>query len=151
MEDVKIRLIDDLNHLVTVCDDGKYGYRAAAEEADSALLRSMFSGYSAERAEFCDQLKSEIIRLGGDADHRGNPLTAINRAWIDVKKALSSRDNKAVLGACITGERAAIKAYSRVLQNNQLPAETRALLNQQRRSIEETLNKVEGAHETIVP
>ena len=149
MEDVNKKLIDDLNHLVTICNDGKYGYETAAEDADSAALRAMFSEYSAERAEFTEQLKSEIRKFGGDPDHGGGPIGAIHRAWIDVKTALSSKDNKAVLGACITGEKAAVNAYSDVLQKNQLPAETRALLNEQRRNIEETLYKVESLHETI--
>lgn len=149
MEDVNKKLIDDLNHLVTICNDGKYGYETAAEEADSAALRAMFSGYSAERAEFTQQLESEIRKFGGDSDHGGGPIGAIHRAWMDVKTALTSKDNKAVLGACITGEKAAVNAYSDVLEKNQLPSDTRALLNQQRRSIEETLYKVESLHDTI--
>jgi uncharacterized protein (TIGR02284 family) len=149
MEDLNKQLIDDLNHLITICNDGKYGYETAAEDADSAALRAMFSGFSAERSEYSQQLKAEIRKLGGDANHGGGPLGAIHRAWIDVKTALTSKDNRAVLGACITGEKAAVKAYNSVLKNNELPAETRALLNEQRRNIEEALNKVEGLHETI--
>ena len=149
MEDLNKRLIDGLNHLVTICNDGKYGYETAAEDADSAALRGMFQGYSQERAEFIKQLNAEIRKLGGDPDQGGGPLGAIHRTWIDVKTALSSKDNKAVLGACITGEKAAVSAYSDVLEKNELPADTRALLNQQRRSIEEALNKVEGLHDTI--
>lgn len=149
MEDLNKKLIDDLNHLVTICNDGKYGYETAAEEADSAALRSMFSAYSAERAEFTQQLKTQISKLGGNPEQGGGPVGAMHRAWIDVKTALSSKDNKAVLGACITGEKAAVNAYSDVLEKNELPAETRTILNQQRRNIEETLNKVEGLHDTI--
>jgi len=149
MEHINKELIDGLNHLVTICMDGKYGYEVAAEDADSAALRAMFSGYSAERALFSQQLKAEIKKFGGDPEHGGGPLGAIHRAWIDVKTALSSKDNKAVLGACITGEKAAVNAYNDVLKKNELPAETRALLNEQRRNIEEALNKVEGLHDMI--
>lgn len=149
MEHINKELIDGLNHLITICNDGKYGYEVAAEDADSAALRDMFSGYSAERAEFSQQLKAEIKKFGGEPDHGGGPLGAIHRAWIDVKTALSSKDNKAVLGACITGEKAAVNAYNDVLKKNELPVETRALLNEQRRNIEEALNKVEGLHDMI--
>ncbi len=149
MENSNKKLIDDLNHLITICNDGKYGYDTAAEDADSSALKAMFTQYSAERAQFAQQLKTEIATLAGDADHGGGPLGAIHRAWIDVKSALSSKDNKAVLGACITGEKAAVNAYNDILEENTLPADIRSLLNQQRRSIEEALNKVEGLHETI--
>ena len=149
MEDSNKKLIDDLNHLVTICNDGRYGYETAAEDADSAALRAMFTEYSAERAEFVRQLKEEIRRSGAKPEDGGGPLGAIHRAWIDLKSALASKDNKAVLGACITGEKAAVNAYTAVLKNNDLPQGLRAMLNQQRRSIEETLNKVEGLHNTI--
>lgn len=149
MEEVNKIVIDDLNHLITICTDGKYGYRDAAEDADSAVLRAMFAGYSAERAEFSEQLKEEVRKLGGNPNHNGGPFGEVHRAWMDIKTALSAKDSKAVLGACITGEKAAIKAYSNVLKKNQVAAEIRAILNQQRSNIEETLNKVEGLYDTI--
>ena len=149
MEEVNKIVIDDLNHLITICTDGKDGYQEAAEDADSAVLRSMFAGYSAERAEFSEKLKEEVRKLGGNPDRNGSPFGGVHKAWIDVKTALSARDSKAGLSACITGEQEAIKAYSAVLKKNQVAAETRSILNQQRSNIEETLNKVEGLFETI--
>ena len=149
MDNSHRRLINDLNHLITICNDGKHGYKTAASDADSSALRAMFSEYSAEREVFSEQLNEEIRKAGGNPEHDGGPLGAFHRAWIDVKAALSSKDNKAVLGACITGENAAVNAYNNVLENNELPADTRAILNKQRRIIEEALDRVEGLHETI--
>jgi uncharacterized protein (TIGR02284 family) len=149
MEEINKIVIDDLNHLITICTDGKYGYQEAAEDADSAVLRAMFAGYSAERAEFSEQLKEEVRKLGGNPEGNGGAFGGVHRAWMDVKAALSAKDNKAVLGACIAGEQEAIKAYSTILKKNQVDAETRAILNQQRSNIEETLNKVEGLYEMI--
>jgi uncharacterized protein (TIGR02284 family) len=149
MEEVDKIVIDDLNQLVTICNDGKYGYQAAAEDADSAVLRAMFAGYSTERARFSEQLSAEIQNLGGNPDQGGGPFAAINRAWTDLKTAIAAKDNKAVLGACISGEQAAIKAYTAVLKKNQVSREIRGILNQQRSSIEETLSKVESLYETI--
>jgi uncharacterized protein (TIGR02284 family) len=149
MEEVNKSVIDDLNYLITICNDGKYGYQEAAEDADSAVLRAMFAGYSAERAEFSEQLIVEVQKLGGNPDRNGGPFGGVHRAWMNVKTALSAKDSRAVLAACITGEQAAIKAYSAVLKKNQVAAETRALLNQQRSNIEETLNTVEGLYDTI--
>jgi len=149
MENENKKLIEDLNHLLTICNDGKYGYQTAAEDADSAALKAVFLGFSAERAEYVHALQNAIAKAGGESDSGGGPLGAIHRAWIDVKSALSSKDNKAVLGACITGEKAAVNAYNSVLENENLPAEVRTMLNEQRRSVEEALNKVEGLHETI--
>ena len=109
----------------------------------------MFSEYSVERAGYARVLEQEIRNAGDEPDTGGGPLGAVHRAWIDVKSALSSKDNKAVLGACVTGEKAALNAYNDILEKNDLPAELRAILNQQRRSVEDALNKVEGLHNTI--
>ena len=149
MEDKNKKLVDDLNYLLTICNDGRYGYETAADDADSAALKSMFSGYSAERAGYARVLEQEIRNAGDEPDTGGGPLGAVHRAWIDVKSALSSKDNKAVLGACVTGEKAALNAYNDILEKNDLPAELRAILNQQRRSVEDALNKVDGLHNTI--
>lgn len=149
MEKLNNQLIDDLNHLLTICNDGRYGYETAAKDADSSALKSVFSSYSHQREEFARLLHDEIRKAGGEADPGGGPLGALHRAWIDVKTALSSRDNKAVLGACVTGEKAAVNAYNNVLENNNLPADIRAMISQQRRDIEEALNKIEGLLETL--
>lgn len=149
MEEVNKIVIDDLNRLITICIDGKEGYQEAAVNADSAVLRSMFAGYSAERAGFAEQLKEEVIKLGGNPEPNHGPFGSLHRAWMDVKAALSARDNKAVLGACIIGEQEAIRAYSAILKKNQVAPQIRALLNEQRSNIEETSDKLEGVFETI--
>ena len=149
MDNMNEKVIDNLNHLIAICNDGKYGYQTAAEDADSAALRAMFMEYSTQRAEFVNTLQQEVRRLGGDPDKGGGPLGAIHRAWIDVKSALSSKDNKAVLGACITGEQAAVNAYDNVLEDGGLSPDLRTLLTEQRRSIEEALYRVQSLHDTV--
>lgn len=144
------KMIDHLNHLVSICNDGKFGYETAAEDAGSSELRSMFMGYSSERAEYASQLKQQIRTLGGDPDKGGGPLGALHRAWIDVKSALTSKDNKAVLGACITGEKAAVEAYDDVINDvDNLPVNVRQMLITHRRGIQEALNKVMSLHQTV--
>lgn len=144
------KLIDSLNHLVAICNDGKYGYETAAEDAESSELKSMFMGYSAQRAAYATELKQYIRSAGGDPDKGGGPLGALHRAWIDVKSALTSKDNKAVLGACITGEKAATEAYDDVINDsNYLPDNVRETLRAQRSGIQEALNRVTSLQQTV--
>lgn len=113
-------------------------------------LKSMFMGYSAQRSEYTNELKQHIRAEGSNPDKGGGPLGALHRAWIDVKAALSSKDNKAVLGACITGENAAISAYDEVINDsNNLPVTIREMLITQRSGVQEALNKVRSLHETV--
>ena len=149
MENYNKELVDQLNHLITICNDGKYGYETAAQDAESHLLKVMFLTNSVERTHFVNVLHEEVRKAGGNPEEGGGPLGAIHRAWIDVKTALSTKDDKAVLGACITGERAALNAYDDVLEKNYLSAYLRNVLTDQRFNIEEILNKVEAMHEKI--
>ncbi|MDB5013116.1 MAG: hypothetical protein JWQ25_1318 [Daejeonella sp.] len=149
MENLNDELVKHLNHLVAICSDGVYGYQHAAEDADSEALREMFLEYSNQRKVAISQLNREIRKLGGSADEGGGPLGAMHRAWMDLKAALSTKDNKAVLGACVTGERAAINAYNDVLAEDYIPVELRSFLTEQRLDIQDALYQVETLHQTI--
>jgi len=149
MENSNKELVKHLNHLVTICNDGVYGYQNAAEDADSEALRAMFYEYSAQRRTAISQLNREITKLGGTTDEGGGPLGAMHRAWMDLRAALSTKDNKAVLGACVTGEKAAINAYDNILSEDYLPVELRSILTEQRLDIHDALYQVETLHQTI--
>lgn len=144
------KVVDHLNHLIEICNDGKYGYETAADDAESSELKSMFMGYSSQRAQYVSELKQQVRALGEDPDKGGGPLGALHRAWIDVKSALSSKDNKAVLGACITGEKAAVEAYDDAINDADImPVNIRQMLITQRSGIQEALNKVTSLHQTV--
>jgi len=139
------KIVDNLSHLLSIINDGKEGYKNAAENADSAELKALFTTYSIQRAEFEMQLKSLIRQFGGDADNQhGGPLGALHRTWIDIKTALTPNDNSAVLGAAITGENAAIKAYDEVLNDENLTFELRQELIAQREDIHECLRNIQN-------
>jgi uncharacterized protein (TIGR02284 family) len=75
-------------------------------------------------------LSAEVRRHGGNPDNSGTVTGSMHRAWIDLKAAVTSRDNQAVLEECERGEAAAVVAYENTLRE-ELPGELRALLEQQ--------------------
>jgi uncharacterized protein (TIGR02284 family) len=132
-----------LKHLLGIVNDGKEGYKNAADNADSAELKALFTTYSIQRSEFEMELKTLIRQFGGDPDNEtGGPLGALHRVWIDIKTAILPNDNHAVLDACITGEKAAVKAYDEVLAETSLSSDLREHLLRQRNDIEECLGNV---------
>jgi uncharacterized protein (TIGR02284 family) len=144
METRNEELIDGLKHLLHIANDGKEGYKTAADDADSAELKALFTTYSIQRSEFEMELKSCIRQLGADSDNdSGGPLGAIHRVWMDIKTALTGNNNHAVLDACITGEKAAIEAYDKVLANSDLSQDMRETLTSQRSAISEGLRNVQ--------
>lgn len=138
-------LIDGLKHLLHIANDGKEGYKTAADDADSAELKALFTTYSIQRSEFEMELKSLIRQMGADSDNEsGGPLGAIHRVWMDIKTAVTGNDNHAILDACITGEKAAIEAYDKVLTDTSLTPEMRETLSSQRSDISECLRNVQN-------
>jgi len=144
MKEATSGIAGELQRLLSICNDGKEGYKNAADNAETGELKALFTTYSIQRAEFADKLKTCIRETGGDPDNEsGGPLGAMHRTWIDIKSALAGRDNKAVLEACITGEKAAVDAYDNALENSNMTIEMRQILMQQRSQINEALQHIQ--------
>ena len=143
MEITPRQTIEGLNHLITIAVDGQHGYSLAAEHATNPLLKALFLKHAAERAGFATELKTLVREAGENPDKEGGPVAALHRAWIDIKTAVTSNDNKAVLNECITGDRAAVAAYESELKDNVYTAEQRGVLERQLKLVREALFNVE--------
>ncbi|WP_025144923.1 ferritin-like domain-containing protein [Pedobacter jeongneungensis] len=138
-------IVSDLKGLVNILNDGKEGYESAAEATDNVALKALFGKFAAQRAEYAQELKSHIVIHGGDSDNTdGGILGALHRTWIDIKQALSSKEDTAILEAITTGEKAALEKYDNALQNYQEHADHFALLEKQRAGIAEALAEIES-------
>src|SRR6476620_775281 len=111
MSNTNQKAIDKLNHLVSIANDGRYGYENAAEDVQDVILKQMFRQYGVERERYADDLKKEVAKLGGSPEKGCGPLGALHRTWMDIKSTLTSGNREAILKACITGEEAAVNAY----------------------------------------
>ena len=124
------RIVNVLNGLIEISRDGADGFRTCAEDAEDQALKLYFEN----RAQSCEQaiheLSVEVRRYGGDPDTGGTATGTLHRAWVDLKAAITSRDNLAVLEECERGEAAAVLAYENALRE-ELPAELRALIDLQ--------------------
>ena len=143
MEDNR-EIISDLKGLVSIINDGKEGYKSAAEATDNVELKAVFLKYVAERALYENELKTHLAKHGGDSENEeGGILGAIHRTWIDIKEALTDRSETAVLSAVVTGEKAALEKYDIAIQDNKLHADHLNLLTSQRNGIAEALKEIE--------
>ena len=137
-------IISDLKGLVNIVNDGKEGYDSASEATDSIELKGVFLKYSAQRAGYAMELKAHIAQHGGDSDNEsGGVLGALHRTWIDIKQALSSKEDVAILSAVETGEKVAIEKYDKCLQDYASHADHLSLLERQRNGIVEALKEIE--------
>jgi len=145
METTQEKNIEGLNHLITIATDGQHGYATAAEHAKNPVLKAEFLRYSIERAEFAAELRALVRQAGGEPDNGGGPVGALHRTWIDIKAAVASDDNKAVLNECITGDKAAVAAYETELSQPYLTTNQLLKLEQHLKLIKDALFSVEEA------
>lgn len=148
--DTNQEIIRDLKGLVNIVNDGKEGYASASEATDNLELKALFLKFSAQRAGYARELKDHMAKHGGDSENEvGGLLGAIHRTWIDIKEALSSKEDQAILGAIETGEKAAIEKYDSVIENFATHEDHIVLLQRQRTGIIEALEEVETYHQRL--
>lgn len=144
-------IISDLKGLVNIVNDGKEGYESASEATDSIELKGLFLKYSAQRAGYAMELKDHIAKHGGESDNEeGGILGVLHRSWIDIKQALSSKEDVAILSAIETGEKAAIEKFDKALEDYESHADHIELLQRQRTGILEALKEIETYHLRLV-
>jgi len=144
------KIIEDLKGLVNIVNDGKEGYEAAADTTESIELQGLFLKYAAQRAGYAMELKTHIKAHGGNSENEdGGILGVLHRTWIDIRHALSSKEDAAVLSAIETGEQAALDKYDACLEDDSLHADHIALLQRQRTGILEALKEIETYHQRL--
>jgi len=136
-------IVRDLKELLAILNDGKAGYETSSEATDKIELKGLFLKFAAQRAFFAQEMKDHIATHGGHAENeKGGVLGAIHRAWIDIKQALSSKEDKAILDAVATGEIAALQTYNRYIADYSDHADHIDLLRRQRDGIQDALQEV---------
>jgi uncharacterized protein (TIGR02284 family) len=105
-----------LNSLIETCKDGEQGFKTAAEGLTSSDLKAKFFQYSRERGQIASELQAEVRRLGGDPEHSGSMSGALHRGWLDIKSAITGKDDHAILAEAERGEDVAKSAFENALK-----------------------------------
>ena len=114
-------VISTLNGLIETCKDGQNGFKEAAEGVERSDLKSLFYEFSQQRSQFAGELQSLVQSLGGDPENTGSVAAAIHRGWINIKSAVTGKDDGAILSECERGEDSAKNTYKNATEEA-LPA-----------------------------
>lgn len=127
-------VISTLNDLIETCKDGEEGFRTCAEDIGDPQLKSFFS----ERAHGCDAAALELQKLvkgmGGDPETGPSLAGALHRRWIDIKSAITGRDDESILNECERGEDIAKRSYRHALDKD-FPTDVRAVVERQYKGV----------------
>lgn len=134
-------VISELNDLIETCEDGMKGFRTAADSVKSPEARTFFNDRIRliERGE--QELKDEVRRLGGDPENRGSVGGALHRGWINIKSAVTGKDDAAILTEAERGEDAAVKNYESALKKD-LPPNIRQMVQRQYEGVVQNRDRV---------
>jgi uncharacterized protein (TIGR02284 family) len=133
--------ISTLNNLIETCRDGQNGFQAASDGVNNSELKKLFLGYSQQRAQFVGDLQNEVRRLGGDPEDTGSIAASLHRGWMDIKAAVTGKDEGAIIAECERGEDSAVRNYKDALEQN-LPENIRSLVQSQYAQVQEAHDRV---------
>lgn len=123
------------------------GFKTAAKHVDNDALKSYFKLKAQERYDFGNELVAEFKVYNYTVGSLGKPIEHINRGWVDVKAIVSYRDEESMLEEAITGEKAAIEEYSKIIGNESLPLSTKVLMESQKHKIIRGLSRFKTLEE----
>ena len=134
-------VVSILNDLIQTCEDGIHGFRTAADAVRNPAAKALFASRLPKIELGERELKAEVRRLGGDPDKSGTVAGAMHRGWINLKSAITGKNEEAIVMECERGEEHATHAYEDAMQKD-LPAETRTIIERQYRGVVENLERV---------
>lgn len=113
---------DVLNDLVETSKDGEYGFRACAEHAKSAELKTVFERRANECRAAAQELQSLVAEYGRKPETGGTVSGAMHRGWLAVRGTVALNDDLSMLEECERGEDTARDRYREALKKNLPPA-----------------------------
>jgi uncharacterized protein (TIGR02284 family) len=132
-----------LNDLISTCRDSQEGFGKAAKGVHSDVLRERFGEIARKRADFADEIAREVRRLGGEPAAMPHGGGILHRGWVDLETRIRPKEDENFLRECARGEESAIPHYRHAL-GQELPGETRDLIERQMRDVEATVAELSG-------
>lgn len=130
-----------LNDLIETSEDGMKDFHACADAVKGSEAKMFFNDRVRMIERGLKELTEEVRRLGGEPEMHGTARGAMRRGMIDVKSALTGKDDAAVLTECERAEEAAVKKYQDALAKD-IPQEVRAIVERQLGGVMENRDRV---------
>ena len=136
-------MISALNKLTETCKDGQEGFKLAAEGVERSDLKSFFYEYSQQRSQFAGELQTLVQTLGGDPENSGTFSGTLHRGWMNLKSAITGKDELAILDECERGEDSAKNTYKLAAQEP-LPGYVHDVVTDQLRAVMQAHDRVKA-------
>ena len=127
--------ISTLNTLIATLIDSVTGYEDSAANIDNSRLQQLFRDNARERQQVIEDLRAEVRRLGSNPEDDGSFLGKTHQRFLDLKAAVTGRDEKAVINETERGEDYLKEKFETALSGGTLSGESRAVVEQAYQSV----------------
>ncbi len=128
--------ITTFNTLINTLIDSVTGFEDAAANLESTnRLQELFRERASERRQVVEDLRAEVRRLGGDPEDSATFLGQAHQRWLDLKAAITGRDEKAIINEVERGEDYLKEKFEAALNSENLGAEARQVVEQAYQSV----------------
>jgi len=93
-----------LNTLIATLLDSIDGYQKSAGDIDNQALAEKFNARARERQSAVTKLQAQVAAAGGNPEDDGTLLAGAHRAFLNLKEAVTGRDDKAIVAEIERGE-----------------------------------------------
>ncbi|WP_340315630.1 ferritin-like domain-containing protein [Rhizorhabdus argentea] len=127
--------VSTLNSLIKTTLDSVKGFEEAAENVDATRFSSQFREFAQERRQVVTSLQAEVRRLGGNPEDDSSFLAAAHRTFMNLKDAVTGRDDKAVVNEVERGEDYIKEKYQAALRDTDVSPQVRQVIEQAYESV----------------
>lgn len=130
-----------LKQLVETSHDGEKGFMACAEAAANPAIKAYLTICATRCRRSVAELDIAVDRFGGSRETSGTVGETVHRAWLELRTALTSKSDLAVLEECERAEDHAKSIFAAALDKD-LPADVRAMVVAQFEGVKEHHDRV---------
>jgi uncharacterized protein (TIGR02284 family) len=127
--------ISVVNSLITTTIDSANGFERAAEDAHMPQFVEMFRTFAQERRQVVGMLQEHVRTLGGTPNDDGSLKADLHRRWMDLKEAMSSGGDQAVIEEVERGEDYIKSKYETALEDTKLSPPAQEVIRQAYQSV----------------
>jgi uncharacterized protein (TIGR02284 family) len=134
--------VGTLQTLTTTLIDSVNGYEDAAKNSENSQFVQILRERAGERRQLAEELKSQIRRLGGDPPDDGSFIGKTHQTWLDLKAAITGRDDQAIINSVEAGEDYLKEKFEAALSSDELSGEAR-------QAVERAYQSVRSGHDQM--
>ncbi len=131
-----------LNGLIETTLDSMKGYEDAAKDAESTQFATMFADFARDRAKAATDLQNHVRTLGGEPEMDSSMLAAAHRTFMDLKQAITGKDDKAIIQEVERGEDHIKAKFEDAMKDSDLSPATRSAITEAFASVREGHDKM---------